>query len=495
MSKMVIVFAQLDKFQLTMYEADGTKHEWKQGDPRIAKVITPENVRILGVEGQLEVDFTEESVVNHFSEFEKKTNGVVKFFRIAKAKLKSIFENLDAVEGTFGSKPIPQNVQLDPTAESQDEVLETQVAAVDASSKLQNAVAEIMEQASSTEDKGFHQTAAEAAQDTETTVVAVVDGQNILPDAENLTNLVAHAVKNPETSKGLEAFMKRMGAVAATRRHSAEDLMKFLKTADLPFSDEGDIIAYKNLNAAREDGYFTDIHSGNVKQKLGSLVFMEESMVDPNRRNDCSNGLHIASRSYLGGFRGGATVVCRIRPEDVIAVPEYNHNKMRVCAYHIIDVLPADMARTINNNKPITDAAGGAERLAKYIAGQHIGILEHTEIGGSRGSNLKITKLVEGKEAKQAVKEVEAVVPSSAATVVEEVTNETSLAPEVDVRAIQQVVKQVKAESHREVIARLFKDGLTKETALQIQEIKKKSKKSWTVLGVSDMQVRQLSKF
>lgn len=491
MSKMVIVFAHLDKFQLTMYGADGTKHEWKQGDPRIAKVMTPENVRTLDVEGQLEVDFTEESVVNHFSEFEKKTNGVVKFFRIAKAKLKSIFENMDAVEGTFGSMP----VQLDPTTKSQDEVLEAQVAAVDASSKLQNAVAEIMEQASSTEDKGFHQTAAEAAKDTETTVVAVVDGENILPDAENLTNLVAHAVKNPETSKGLEAFMKRMAAVAATRRHSAEDLMKFLKTADLPFSDTGDIIAYKNLNAAREDGYFTDIHSGNVKQKLGSLVFMSENMVDPDRRNDCSNGLHIASRSYLGGFRGGATVVCRIRPEDVIAVPEYNHNKMRVCAYHIIDVLPTDIAQTINNNKPITDVAGGAERLAKYIAGQHIGILEHTEIGGSKGSNLKITKLVEGKKAKQAVKEVEAIVASSAAPVVEEVTNETSLAPEVDVRAMQQVVKQVKAESHREVIARLFKEGLTKETALQIQEIKKKSKKSWSVLGVSDKQVKQLGKF
>lgn len=137
MSKMVIVFAQLDKFQLTMYEADGTKHEWPQGDPRIAKVMTPENVRTLDVEGQLEVDFTEESVVNHFSEFEKKTNGVVKFFRIAKAKLKSIFENMDAVEGTFGSMP----VQLDPTTKSQDEVLEAQVAAVDASSKLQNAAA------------------------------------------------------------------------------------------------------------------------------------------------------------------------------------------------------------------------------------------------------------------------------------------------------------------------------------------------------------------
>lgn len=491
MNKMVIVFAHLDKFQLTMYEADGTKHEWEQGDPRIAKVMTPENVRTLDVEGQLEVDFTEESVVNHFSEFEKKTNGVVKFFRIAKAKLKSIFENMDAVEGTFGSMP----VQLDPTTKSQDEVLEAQVAAVDASSKLQNAVAEIMEQASSTEDKGFHQTAAEAAKDTETTVVAVVDGQNILPDAENLTNLVAHAVKNPETSKGLEAFMKRMGAVAATRRHSAEDLMKFLKTADLPFSDEGDIIAYKNLKAAGDDGYFTDIHSGNVKQKLGSLVFMSENMVDPDRRNDCSNGLHIASRSYLGGFRGGATVVCRIRPEDVIAVPQYNHNKMRVCAYHIIDVLPADMARTINNNKPITDVAGGAERLAKYIAGQHIGILEHTEIGGSNGSNLKITKLVEGTEAKQAVKEVEAVIPSSAASVVEEVNDETSLAPEVDVRAAAQMVKQITGESNREGIARLFKEGLTKETALQIQEIKKKSKKSWTVLGVSDKQVKQLSKF
>lgn len=489
MKTMTIVFAQLDKFQLTMYEKDGTKHEWPQGDSRIAKVMTPENVRTLDITGKLVIDLTEGSVDNHFAEFEKKTNGVVKFFRIAKKKLTDIFTRYDAVEGSFGTVPVP----FEP---KETEVQEVQVAAVESSTKLQSAVAEIMEQAESTADAGFHRSAAEAKMDNETTLVAVVDGKDILPDAENLTNLVAHAVKNPETSVGLEAFMRRMAAVASTRRHSAEDLMKFLKTADLPFSNTGDIIAYKNLNAADGEGYFTDIHSGNVKQKLGSLVFMNEGMVDPDRRNDCSNGLHIASRSYLGGFRGGATVVCRIRPEDVIAVPQYNHNKMRVSAYHIIDVLPHDLAQTINSNSPMTAVEGGAKRLALYIEGQHVGIVEHTEIGGEKGTKLRIERVLHGQEAKRQAKELAEEVADTVATaaVVEEVKS-SALAPEVDVRAIQQVVKQAKAESHREVIARLIKEGLSKESVIQIQEIKKKSKKSWTVLGVTDKQVKQFGKF
>lgn len=484
MSKVVIVYALLDKLALTMYDEQGNKIVIKQGDARIAKIMTPENTRELEINKRLEVDLTESAANSHFKEFEEKTNGFVKFFRIAKKKLQEIFS--DPVEGQFGSVPKAPEPQAS----------DSQVAAAEQAeaTKQVSAVAEIMANAVTTSDPSFYRTTEEEIQDTNTTVVAVV-GDKVLPEAGQLTNLVKHAVDNPTAQEGLKNFMERMSAVATTRRHSAEDLMKFLRTADLPFANNGDIIAYKNLETSGDA--YVDIHSKRVTQKVGSMVHMDESMVDPNRRNDCSNGLHIASRSYLGGFTGNrtATVVCRIRPEDVIAVPEYNNNKMRVCAYHIIDVLSPEMSRALLSNKPITSVEGGKECLAKYIAGQHIGILEYVKIGGERGANLTITAADNAKEVKKEAKTIQQTPAENveAAVVVEEVT--TKVAAEVDPRAISEQAVKAKAESHRELIARLFKDqGFSKVQADQIRDIKKKSKKSWTVLGVSDKQVKLLEK-
>lgn len=499
MSKLTtIVFAHLDKFQMTLYDDKGNKHEYKQGHSLVNKVMTPENLRELEINGKIEVDLTEGTVTSHFQQFEEKTNGLVKFFRIAKSKLKSIFED-QPVEGSFGNMPIAKHDKVLPGGGLAHTITDQNLLQNDAAAKQLNAVAEIMANAVPATDLAFHQNTAEADADKDTTIVAVVDGKDILPEAGELTKLVKHAVDNPTAAIGLQKFMERMAAVATTRRHSAEDLMKFLKTADLPFADNGDIIAYKNLKfpeGVAGGKTFVDIHSGNVTQKLGSLVHMEESMVDPSRSNDCSYGLHIASRSYLGGFSGPVTVVCRIRPEDVIAVPQYNNNKMRVCAYHIIDVLPVDMAQALLKNKPITSVEGGDERLARYIAGQHIGITNRVKIGGSKGSNLTITEEMAEAQVVEEIKKVEEtpVENIEAAKIVEEVPP-PNVGKEVDFTAIAKQTAKVKAESHREKIARLFKETpFTKVQADQIRAIKKASKKSWSVLGVDDKQVKLLGK-
>src|SRR5690606_843747 len=128
-----------------------------------------------------------------------------------------------------------------------------------------------------------------------------------------------------------------------------------------------------------------------VKQRIGSFVHMDENLVDPNRRNECSNGLHVARRGYVGNFNGDAIVLAKVRPEDVIAVPEYDANKMRVCGYHIVAELTPAQYEAINQNRPITDAAGGGELLAKVIAGDHIGIIEKVKITEHMGNGVVVT--------------------------------------------------------------------------------------------------------
>ena len=66
---------------------------------------------------------------------------------------------------------------------------------------------------------------------------------------------------------------------------------------------------------------------------------MERKKVNPDRRVDCSNGLHIANFSYASNFSGTLLIEVLVHPRDVVAVPEYDgHEKMRVCQFKSLGV-------------------------------------------------------------------------------------------------------------------------------------------------------------
>ena len=205
------------------------------------------------------------------------------------------------------------------------------------------------------------------------TVQIVIDDQRI-ENAEILKTQIEAVAYDPAAAVGMRIFLKEFAKIAKTRKHSADDLLAFMKSADLQIADDGSIIGYKVLRR-KEDG-FVDVHSGRVTQRVGSVVQMPPEMVDDNRRNDCSHGLHICSRSYLGSFSGDVICLVKIAVGDVIAVPQYNTNKMRVARYQIVAQLPDDARPLLRGNQPLPIDSEAGQILRNVIAGEYAAATE-----------------------------------------------------------------------------------------------------------------------
>lgn len=225
------------------------------------------------------------------------------------------------------------------------------------------------------------------------TTVAVVNGVEI-PGIEKLEKQLEYAAF--QNSKGLEKFLERLAKVIDKRKHSVQELLNFMERGDLPIADDGSIVAYKILKYRNKGSdLFHDCHSQNVPQRVGSRVSMAEKMVDDSRRVQCSTGLHVARRGYIRGFGGDLVTLIKVAPEDVIAVPYNEPDKMRAAAYHIVAKLPDAAYSLLMGNSPMTSHAPSAQILANVIAGDHIGVIEEVVIGGPKGTDLRITPNVE----------------------------------------------------------------------------------------------------
>lgn len=367
----------------------------------------------------------------------------------------------------------------------------------------QERMQQLMGNAKDTSDPEFH-----APMKEDETIVAVhTETGAIIPDAHKLGHQLKAASKL-QNYTGFTNFVERLSAIIDQRGHSVEDLMKFIEHGDLPIADDGCIIIYKRLNRHGK-GVFTDVHSGKIKQKVGSYVFMKPGLVDPNRRQDCSNGLHVASLSYLRQFSGDATVVAKVRPEDVFAVPEYNTNKMRVCGYHILAELGNEERNIVNDGGSLSSTAAGKALLNDIIAGRHVPITQLVEVGGHCGTNVTYTD----------VKPENQVQPEVSASAIEHETldTEASLDPTVPVAdaieadklkpvspaepeakaeaepAKPEEVTEVKRETKAQTAQRLWAEYRTQPSAARLETLvafKKASKKGWSALGIDDAAVK-----
>ena len=361
-----IVGAAIDTKKLTLYRDNGETIVIEQGDQRIRKILD-QVVPEIKSQGWSVVDL---SFKNEYQDVEEKTNGLIRFFRVAKKKLSQLFSE-ELTPGVVGNTSV--QVEQPPVVD-----------------KIALAVEEIMANA-----KPAHSNDAVPPHET---VVAVVDNK-VLPDVQYLSAQVTHAVTT-NNSEGLENFMKRAATVASERHHSVQDLMRFMERGDLPLANDGSIIVYKVLrrtSPSMATKYPTmtmvDCHTGKVPQGVGVEVRMDPSLVDPNRRNECSNGLHIARRAYIKSFGGDVCVLARIRPEDVIAVPSEDANKMRVCAYEILATLSDTQYEQLRKNKPITELFDGKALLAMAIAGGFPPPHTRVVISGQMGSDISVENL------------------------------------------------------------------------------------------------------
>lgn len=80
---------------------------------------------------------------------------------------------------------------------------------------------------------------------------------------------------------------------------------------------------------------YTDMHTRKMSIELGVPVKMERHECDSDPARDCSYGLHVGATKYVESFasRNSVVLVCLVNPAHVVAVPEYDHSKMRVAEY------------------------------------------------------------------------------------------------------------------------------------------------------------------
>lgn len=488
-----VVAAVVDAQKLTLWKEDGSTHLIMQGNPQLQEVLTL-IMPVLTDGGVAEVEL-DSTTAGKYAEFETKVNGLVKFFRVAKEKLDAFFAEQDCEEV---SPPVPE-VRLGKVPTNNMSVTSVTVgkragvdAPVPAATKLSKAVDEIMSHATPASSEGFKQ----PSEDSTDTVIAVMGGK-VIPDVEKLHPQIENSLEEGNKTIGMENFLRRLSNVIGNRRHSVQDLLKFLERGDLPIADDGSIIIYKILRK-RGDCY-VDCHTRTVPQKVGSFVHMDEKMVDADRRNDCSNGLHVARRGYLGNFSGDVCVIGKVAPEDVIAVPQYDANKMRVCGYHIIAELSPEAFKSLQQNKAMTGNAEGQLLLGKVMAGDHIGILEKVKIVDQKKTpeSVVVTPVVAAKTTgkQKVVRKVKAIADPKP---------ECKLAaPKVNAKAVSDAIVAARTSGksarviHAEGLLDKFNNAKTREdrytAALELVEFKKKAKVSWDTLCVSAADVEAVT--
>jgi hypothetical protein len=457
-----IISAVVDTQQLTLYKEDGSSIIIPQGDARIrplVDMVVPE----LEANGFCDIDLTETQLENYYAEAEKSMNGFIRFFRAAKTQIDEILARFGQMEEPVAplvAGAVPQTI-----SEAASNAPVTRSSA---------AVAEIMANATTSAEPSF------AENDEKTTVVAVLEDNTVIPGVEAIGNLLEGVAAKLGNPIGVENFFRRVATVK--RNHTVQDLLKFMQKGELPIADDGSILVYKRLESTGQEGVFRDCHSKKVMQRVGSYVFMDEKLVDPNRHQDCSNGLHVARRDYLRTFSGDVTVLAKLAPEDVIAVPHSDARKLRAKGYHIIAQLSKEDAAAVCSDRPMTDKV----LLGNAIAGNHIGILEHVQITEQKGGGLIITAMDHAE-----VGTMDESITSSSLDSLEEVRKENQ---SVDAAAVASdlgkahsagmSVRQAKAAELYLAITNATTNDTYVSAAKALMEFKKKAKVSWDKLGI-----------
>lgn len=355
MAKIRIAAAIGSQHGITLYLEDGREENLPTTSWR-TKAILDEVLERLARGEIVEVDLDNYSIE---ARVEKETNGVLRFAKKTKSFVKALFgKKDDAPETVVISPPNPVKPAA-PAAPAKSSEKETELVAIVTDKKTGEEV--------------------------------------VIPGVAALEKHVEAAVLSNNVV-GLQRFMERLAQMQKKRAHTVKELMRFMERGDLPIADDGCIVAYKVLKTKNHDDktLFVDCHSGRVEQRVGSKVMQDESLIDQDRRNECSTGLHIARRGYLGQFSGDIITIVKVAPEDVVAVPEYDANKMRAAAYHIVGLIPPGLHGVLRSNKPMTSNAEAAKILADVIAGRHIGVTEHVRITAARGGSFTVTPVGDG---------------------------------------------------------------------------------------------------
>jgi hypothetical protein len=215
----------------------------------------------------------------------------------------------------------------------------------------------------------------------ESVMGARIETPTINVEVSDMERHINHRLSSGNGAVGFALFLESFARIP--HQHSAEDLLAFMKHADLPIADDGKLIAYKVLRRKHgTEDTFVDCHTGSIPQRVGSRVQMPEGEVNRNRHNSCSTGLHICSRDYFNGFSGDVIALIKVAPEDVITVPHNEHTKVRARAYEIVAVLDKETEADLRKNpsKQLHQDSKGWQVLTAVVAGDHPPVFEIVDV-------------------------------------------------------------------------------------------------------------------
>lgn len=446
MEKMVVKNFVISTKELRLFLDDGREVSINQGDPRIESLVVNLHKQITE-KGQAEITLGSENHLDNLARFEKKTGGLVRFFKVGLDKIKKFFG-----EDSFQELVIPS----------------------DLATVIENIEREADRISSS---KDINTTAGEVA----VALVTKEDGSvGVIPNTEPLDKYINHSLSVDNTI-GVQKLMQRMAAMSETRLHSVEDLLKFLKEAELTISDTGDIIALKVLKKVGDK--WADCHTKKVFQGVGSIVRVPASLVDPDRTADCSHGLHIAATSYLSYFSGDICTVVIVKPEDVIAVPQYSHNKMRVCEYFIAGVITKEEYWKVQFS-PDNDYLDESKKLFNnLVSGNYPDPKEIVTINGHLGSDISVVSLISTDPviSTNPVREVDPIIRKKG----------DKTAPIVKPSSVAQSLTQ--REKIRELFTNYELDDYSDEALKELVDFKRKTKRGWKYLGLDEVEIAYIT--
>lgn len=148
-----------------------------------------------------------------------------------------------------------------------------------------------------------------------------------------LTKRIISFMRDGLPHEPLLNFFKNL--MANPSKRAVDELYDFLDAGELPITEDGHFLAFKNVRSN-----YRDIHSGKFDNSVGQIPEMPRNAVDEDKERTCSYGLHFCSIQYLPSFSdsdGGKTMIVKINPKDVVAIPaDYNNTKGRTCRYEVV---------------------------------------------------------------------------------------------------------------------------------------------------------------
>jgi transcriptional regulator with PAS, ATPase and Fis domain len=197
----------------------------------------------------------------------------------------------------------------------------------------------------------------------------VVNNTVIEEDTNSLTRLIATLKKKGVVDTDIEKVKPfLMNCIQNEYIDAIHELYEYCKAMDFEITEDGCFLAYKNVN---ED--YTSVYDNKTKHTIGKITTVDT--FDTSRTNTCSMGLHFCSKSYLSSYGGAKTIIVKINPKDVVAIPiDYNNTKGRCKQYVMVGEISknADFSTTdlnVATNETIikTDNAKKVQKkLAKH---------------------------------------------------------------------------------------------------------------------------------